>query len=64
MQEESIRKDRRSQFKIYVGANVHYSSGSKTVIHMEVEIMSEVGGRKKEASGLQTWLVLMDKRNK
>lgn len=31
---------------------------------MEVEIMSEVGGRKKEASGLQPWLVLMDKRNK
>lgn len=64
MQEESIRKDRRSQFKIYIGAKVHYSSGSKTIIHMEVEIMSEVGGRKKEASGLQTWLVLMDKRNK
>lgn len=47
MQEESIRKDRHSQFKIYIGAKVHYSSGSKTIIHMEVEIMSEVGGRKK-----------------
>lgn len=64
MQEENIRKDRRNKFKIYVGAKVHYSSGSKTIIRMEVEIMSEVGGRKKEASGLQPWLVLMDKRNK
>lgn len=64
MQEESIRKDRRNKFKTYVGAKVRYSSSSKAITHMEVEIMSEVGGRKKEASGLQPWLVLMDKRNK